>query len=409
MSERADDCDIAVQLRAAFSQLGAEQGIENIALRAVSATVGRSTTAVFQHFGSKERLLLASMEEAFERDSAFHDRFLATLANLPADAQVRGATVCFYITQRSRCQDAQLWLEALFKSRQFPELRPLVLRWHIMRRDFWSRLLGHTQEAMADLLAAYTAAEEAYAAALQDEPAYHLLLRETAGRLFASPAAGAPRGAAGAWTESSLPPLAPIRPTADNETITRLLDQATRVILRRGPAGLNVRRVAADAVTAPSQIVYHFGDFATFRRQAIVEVLMRGLPAGLDPKQPAGAGAGASADWMDDLHKAATPHALNQPAGFYVNYARVLGQACLLAKRDATLRPLALRLRAIEGAGIFHLSQSQWPEPLRLDRDGATAFAIWIKGHAIVNEALGSAEHQPGISPVVQAATLLTH
>lgn len=407
MSKFDDATQVVDQLRAAFSQMGAEQGIENVALRAVTGTIGRSTTAVFQHFGSKEGLLRASMEDAFERDCTFHDQLLASLSDLPVDPQVLSTTAYFYITRRVRCEPAQLWLEGLFKSRQFPELRPILSGWHAMRQRFWARLLGSGQGALADLLATYTSAEEAYAAALIDEPAYHLLLRDTASRLFSRPPAGAARAAAGRWAEEQMPPLGFAERRDDSETAQRLLDQAARVILRRGAADLNVRRVAADAETAPSQIIYHFGDFATFRRQAIVAVLMRGLPVALDPNRPVDTHAEA-AEWANDLGRAAQADRSGQPAGFYVDYARVLGQACLLAKRDATLRTLAMQLRTIEGSGIFHLSQAQWPVALRLDRDGAATFAIWIKGHAILNEAFGASAGESLSEPLVEAATQLT-
>lgn len=407
MNTRADHAEVARQLLAATRQLGAEQGIENIALRTVSAAVGRSTTAVFQHFGSKEVLVTASMEDAFARDTAFHEQMLASLRDMPAEPAMLGATVAFYVVRRSGEEAAQLWLEALYKSRQFPALRPLLTRWDAMRHAFWRDLLGSERQRLAGLIATYTAAEEAYAAALTQEPAYQLVLQETTARLFARHPAEASRGAAGAWLETMLPPIVPADREKLGEAEKRLLAQATRVIAHRGAADLNLRRVAADADTSPSQIVYHFGDFAALRRQAIVDVLLSSIPDMLNPQQPITPPT-PPAEWTDPLCEAVRPAGPGQSAGFYVNYARVLGQACLLAKRDPVLRSLTLQLRAIEGAGIIRLSQAAWPDALRLERDGATAFAIWIKGHAIVNEATDSAEAQADGDAISQAAQELS-
>ncbi len=396
--------DIARRLLDATARLGAGQGIENLALREITATVQRSTTAVFQHFGSKDGLLNACMDDAFARDRLFHDRLLEKVRTMPAEPRALSALAAFYIRTRARAEPAQLWLEGLYKVRQFPGLRPLLTRWHALRRAFWAELLDGAPPFLPDLLADYTAVEEAYAAALADDPAYDLLLRETTDRLFARPVADR-QGAAGAWLQATLPALATT--TEDQgDTARRLLDQAMRVIVRRGAADLNLRRVATDANTAPSQIVYHFGDFANLRRQAITAVLMQGLPAALNPLEPAGP-QDATQDWSHALHAAVTPGGGGEAAGFYVNYARVLGQACLLAKRDATLRPLILQLRAIEGSGIFRLSEAAWPAALRLERDGAEAFAIWIKGRAILNEALVQDESTCGGARIRRAAELI--
>lgn len=99
---------------------------------------------------------------------------------------------------------------------------------------------------------------------------------------------------------------------------------------------------------------------------------------------------GYSADWSRELGETMQGKGDDRPAGFYVNYSRTLGQTCLVAATDPAMREFVLQLRVIEGAGIYRASQSIWAPSVRLSRDTATGFALWIKGQAILNEASGS-------------------
>lgn len=395
------------RLIAATQALAVRNGMEDVSLRAASAAVGKSTTVVFQHFGSKEGLLLASMEDALAQDARDHDALLAAMQGLPLSADLLADIVHHYIFTRVRSEAAQLWLEGCYKSREFEMLRPVLQRWDALRERFWQDLLADTPfAARATLLAPLTTAEEAYASTLHDEPGYALMVRESARRLFAVDRDHRPAGVRQSL-EARIRPLVPADRDRIGSTMSRLLDQAVRVLVKRGAAGLNLRRVAADAEVAPSQIVYHFGDFAAFRRQAIVEALRQGMPAALDPARPAAEHAGGERRWSETLRDMARPSRAGTPAGFYVSYARILGQACLAAKRDASLRPLMLDLRAIEGAGIHRLSQSEWPEALHLEREAAAGFALWIKGRAVTGEAVArQMSEQDEEATLVAAATL---
>lgn len=402
------DNDVHGRLLAATQRLAVDNGLEDVSLRAVSAAVGKSTTVVFQHFGSKEGLLLASIGDAFVQDQGYHARLREALEGLEIDAGTLAGILCHYVTDRVARTPARLWLEACYKSREFPMLASILADWEAMRRAFWRDLLRDTPlTALALLIPAFTTAEEAYASVLAGDIGYDLLLRESAWRLAIGGCADASRGAAGRWRESRVRQFAAVDREAVGSTMARLLDQAVRVLAKRGAAGLNLRRVAADAEVAPSQIVYYFKDFATFRRQAIVEALRQGMPAFLDPTGQASAAAEAPGDWAQTLTKMTLAGRPGRPAGFYVNYARILGQACLTAVRDSTLRPLILDLRAIEGAGIHRLSGIAWPDACKLGREGATVFALWIKGHAITGEALAGIEPRDSDGEELAAAAAL--
>ncbi|CAN5406632.1 hypothetical protein BH10PSE12_BH10PSE12_25470 [soil metagenome] len=400
---------LRIALLEATEALIVTHGIEGVSLRAVSAAAGKSTTVIFQHFGGKEGLLLASVEHAIAKSRQRHDVLLVALDGLPQTAESLADAIAFYMLDQGRDPATRLYLEMLFKHRHLPEAAPLLRDRQATHRTFWGALLAGGRFArLAPLIATYSVAELGFAAALHREPGYALLLRETvlglvegcAGRLDPDRASvpliawmeerAFPREA----TDSQSPVSAPA------PAMQRLLDLAATMIIERGPAGLNLRRLATEANVAPSLIVYHYGDFASFVKAAIWRAIMHGLPIFLDTSQAATRPADDAA-WLNDLTRATMPASDAGPAGFYVNYARILGQVGMLAHRQPEFLPLILQLRAIEGSGIHRASQTLWPARYRLGRANAAGFAIWIKGQAILNEALATGADSPGPDDVV--------
>lgn len=385
MSNLRDD------LLAATEHAIATAGIENVSLRAVSAAVGKSTTVVFQNFGSKEGLLLAAAEVAVAKVTRQHADLRALLADMPQNPSDLASVIAFYVIEQSRDPANRLLLEALFKRRHLPQAAVLLQRWDAMRRAFWqARLEAGQFAALAPVIATYSIAEQGFACALSNNPGYAMLLRDTLTALFEGcegtldPDRGATPAIAWMAERATLP-----GPDATRSTVPameRLLEHAAATILAEGVTGLNLRALAAAAGVAPSLIIYHYGDVASFTKAAIWRAMIEGLPRSLDAT--ASAEPPRSDGWRDELERATHPAGNGTPAGFYVNYARILGQLGLSASRDPDLLPLVLQLRAIEGVGIHRASHATWPPALRLGRANAAAFAIWIKGRAILNEAL---------------------
>lgn len=403
----------------ATEALAASNGIEGVALRAVAVAAGKSTTAIFQHFGSKEGLLLASIEHALAKVAHWHDEWRASLGGLPLTREALAEVIAFYVQSQSTDSAARLCLETLFKSRQLPGVSGLLTEWDCMRRRFWEDLLSRSPYThLAPILATYTAAEQGFAVSLSSEPRYALLLREAVlGLLDGCHGAHDPNQVttpAIHWLEQNVvspetlggsDPKGTRGPVAAME---RLIDRAAATIIEQGISGLNLRRLAAEVDVAPSLIVYHYGDFASFTRAAIWRAMMDDVPDYFDSSQGAAAGRGADRNWLADLERAVVAADGNHPAGFYVNYARILGQVSMLATRQPELRPLILQLRAIEGSGIHHASQTVWPRAFRLGRRTAASFAIWIKGQAILNEGLPPGSQATRASDALATLSILT-
>lgn len=401
----------AALIAATLEELAAH-GLERVSLRRVAAAVGRSTTAIFQHFGDKARLLEASLAVALERECAAHDAMAATVEGLALDHDALAGVVTLYIEQRAIDPAARVWREILFKSAQFDPAAALLGRWHAMRIVFWDRICARTPTGvqLPPLLAAYTAMEEAYAQVLQGEVGYTLVLRETIGRLLdgAFDRAASVSDPVATWSEThTAAPPAPER-KGDAALGDTLLDLAAREIFQHGVSVLNHRRLTALAGASPAMIIYHFGDTATFTTAAIWHALMQGLPSYLHRDDTDTAVRATMAEWAATLAQTVSRSATGASAGFYIAYARIVGQVCLRAQREPTHVPLIRYLRAIEGAGVHHASQSSWPEPLRMGRANAAGFAIWLKGFAILNEGLAR-DGGEAVALVDAARALVAH
>jgi hypothetical protein len=88
------------------------------------------------------------------------------------------------------------------------------------------------------------------------------------------------------------------------------------------------------------------------------------------------------------LADAIHPRTDYRTAGFYIRFARITGQASLLACRQPELRSLIEHLRTLEGAATYHSAKKIWQSSTHFDRGRAAAFGTWIKGQAVLNEAL---------------------
>lgn len=96
-----------------------------------------------------------------------------------------------------------------------------------------------------------------------------------------------------------------------------------------------------------------------------------------------------------------------EPPGFYVQYARLIAQICLMARRDPALGDLAMLLRGPEGGGTYARREALWPSDIEVSRAAAGRFAIWIKGRALLGAAVDEATPADQILKVAVAALVL--
>ncbi|QIG54714.1 TetR/AcrR family transcriptional regulator [Altererythrobacter sp. BO-6] len=164
---------------------------------------------------------------------------------------------------------------------------------------------------------------------------------------------------------------------SDSPIATHLLKEAARIISQSGIESLKQRGFAKAAGTSPSVIAYHFEDMENFRTQAIWHALVNGIPSQFDMDIPASPPPASLAEWLKTLNGLLKPGTDEQPAGFYIGFARLTGQTCLLATRDPSLRPLVRYLRELEGWGFSGLKANS---TFRRQCGQGTCGGIWPVG-----------------------------
>jgi len=389
------------------------QGLESLSLRNVSMAAGCSTGVIFQNFGGKEELIAAAMEQALAEEKEFHTDFSDHTAAITFHYLSFADLIAAYIELRAGSVHARFWSEILFKSSQIAIAPGYIGQWHSLRQGFWQTKLNQTScdSALAPIIAAYCAMEEVYAHALVSHPEYRLLLRESVRALTAkgfSAKASPQHSDISEWLGQGSPRFQmPTKPDR-NELSHRLLDLAAKDIVSKGIGSLNQRKIAKDAKTSSSMIPYHFGNLDTFVNEAIWRALLINIPNEVNPAIADGKKQKDVAEWSAVLSLLIThPRTKVKRAGFYINVARITGEVSLLARQRLELLPIVDHLRNFEGSGSFRASKSIWPAELPLDRSTATAFGVWIKGQAVLNEALSATEKDSRIQLLNTASLML--
>ncbi|MEE4454555.1 TetR/AcrR family transcriptional regulator [Novosphingobium resinovorum] len=390
MNPRSDNtpptvADPQVSLRSALLEatvgLAYTEGFDGISLRSVSGKISKSTTVIFQHFGGRQGLIDAALDHALAHERLRHDALLAEIDGFPNEPMALAELVAYYVKAADRDANARFCLEAMLHPETLTDPSARLQQWSDVRGAFW-KTVTQSASSIIRLLADYTVMEQAFCTALRGEPAYDQLLRTTAraaclGRIPFDPEADDP--ILGWARQRAFPALG--ESTAKDAPMEPLVVTVAQRIANEGINAINLRRIALDEGVPPSLIIYHYGDFAAFLSAAIWRAMMHELPAYLDQTDPTDDE--GRANWLAGLRAAVTPGPTGASNGFYVRYARILGQVCLLARQRPELVPLVRQLRAIEGMGIHRASLNAWPREFRLDPAAASTFSIWIKSHAL--------------------------
>lgn len=384
----------------------AEAGLEKISLRTIAAQAGCTTAVIFQQHGGKAGLMAAALRRALAQDEAAHAALAAECGGLLTSHSSLADFLAGYVALRAGQPVPRFWSEVLFKSKQVGNATSHLVRWHAMRTAFWSGVLGgvSTDPVLAEMIAGYTAMEETYAYPLAGEMQYQLLLRETAraltGTVFGPSPAG--DGAPGVSARLDRAPL----PSASTEAVAmreQLLSHAVAAIVEDGIGTINKRGLTDKAAVSSSMIAYHFGDMRSFVNEAVWRALVHGIPRELDPTLGNAAIPATLAEWFAALDGHVRPRVGDAPAGFYTGFARITGQACLLAEARGSLMPLVRHLRALEGWGTYRVVQTIGLAGNRIGRDQAAAFGMWIKAEAVLREA-GLSDPAGGIGAIIRVA-----
>lgn len=116
----------------------------------------------------------------------------------------------------------------------------------------------------------------------------------------------------------------------------------------------------------------------------IWRALVNNIPGALDPSAPVAEQPKELAEWLDRLDLMLQPGSGVRPPGFYIGFARLTAETCLLSQHDPSLLPLIAYLRALEGWGTYHVSRTIEPLASLIGRDHAAAFGVWIKAEGLL-------------------------
>jgi AcrR family transcriptional regulator len=372
----------------------AAEGVRSLTLRDLAQDVGKSTTVIVNLFGAKSGLLQAVGEEALRQDIEFHDRFFETVAGLPLERDTLLALVQHYLRLRAG-EDAgfvRIWEALLLDAETGAERRNLMMRWDALRCDAWRRHLAADPRLsdLADPLVACLTLEQFYAGALSGRTDYEVIATEGLGGLVDHLLGHAERPATATfwYRENLVLPQAPAEGLDPDSMRRKLLDIAADQILAGGVTAITNRSVSAVAGTSTSTIAYHWPDMRRFVLDAVWHSVFRDMPRYLAGQRPDGDAATADLDSWTRL-MAPTVSIPPEVEGFYVRYARLIASICIEARRDPSLRDLAMLLRGPEGGGTYYNSAGVWPAEFGLTRLAATRFALWIKGRALTSAATG--------------------
>ena len=341
---------------AAAMAIIADRGVAALSIRDLAQAIGKSTTVIVNLFQTKSGLLAATAEAAIEMDAAFHARFLAQTDGAPLNRQTLRVLAMGYIIRRAapEARFVRVWEEFLTDREAVIAAGPQLRAWAQLRERAWAELLARapTFSRLAPVLEPYLTMEALYASALAGRADYELLLAEALDGLMARALdAPPPTTPVIEWIEAGLIPPQPPGLEAGSMKL-RLLDIAANLIMEGGVGAVTNRSVTQLAKASTSTILYHFGDMRGFLAEAIWHSVFREIPPYLDWRRPLDLQRPADLDdWARLMATTLQPTSSSGQAGFYVKYARLIAQICLLARRDPTFQDLAALLRGPEGGG----------------------------------------------------------
>lgn len=367
-----------------------QRGLAGVSLRHLAQATGLSTTAIFQNFCGKAELLAHAADLSRRRDQYFHDALAKDVVGAVSAPLAFADFLARYVDLRASSPDARFLSELLLGGEDARDCADILAGWYQDRIDFWTAAVARFEAptGFGSTLAQFVTMEEFYAYALQDDCAYGLLLSETC-RAVCDAAlntgqAAMPQSHVSLTLDTQPLSLRTMDGTEDAPIKDNLLSEAVRIIARDGLEALNQRRLAREAGVSTSAVAYYFNDMKTFRQQAIWRALVVGIPRQLNPESSAVEQPRDLDAWLDMIDDLLSVDPETRDGGFYVSFARLTGQACLLSCQDPSLRPLVAYLRALEGWGTWRATRAIPVLADKIAREHAAAFAMWIKADAIL-------------------------
>lgn len=370
----------------------ADDGLERLSLRTIASRVGATTAAIVHHFKNKSGLLTAVTQLAFAADRDFHASIGGIALTQKLSQQGFVEWIAWYITRRANERVAIFWSELVFKATTVVDSQGSILAWYDLRCQFWTNILiaQELNAEIAPFLVAYLCMEEVCAQGLTGRIEYELLMRESVWTLTAA-SFGVPsvidRSVSSVFDAERRAFVIPVDKDRDSAA-DRLLNLASKDLLNRGIHSINQRKLGKDAGTSASMIIYYFGSMVEFETQAIWRAMVQGgYPAATNPNSDQIL-TNTMDKWASVMAKTICASHSDAETGYYCNFARIAGEVSLLSRRRPEMKELIEHLRMLDGSASYGASKTIWRDAVALTRNQAAAFAMWVKGYAVLSNIL---------------------
>jgi len=348
----ASTSDIRPALVAAAARLFAEAGMKGATARAIATQAGAPVSAINYHFGSKEALLVEAARHAQRADAAWLEAERIHLAELSPEPALLADWFAAFCVQRATGQRETTLIAAdtFLQAARSDAFAAVARDWDAAIADFFTRVMPdfgidpHRATMFADF---FTAAPLMVPARTGTEIAAWIIAMA---RYLADTAQGRWHEAA-PWRER-IERLALAadrqRPdqgeAPDTPTARRILDGATRVLIRDGAAALTHRAISDEAGVALSATTRLFAGRDAILR-ATFERLYRGFVHEIEEQRPA---LPPASQLMEEF-VATMLEPLEQGDARIRPEITAMEETFLAARRDPALSGLMLHLAATRG------------------------------------------------------------
>jgi AcrR family transcriptional regulator len=368
-----------VLLASACSIVG-NGGLAALTLRSLAGELDVSVTVLTHHYGARAGVIAAICQAAAQHDARMLDGWRAMLeqpAPLPIALAADLAEAILEEQATGQRGLTVLFLEMLHACTWEASLRPAMVDWIGVRRDFW-HAFGEQARVAPALIACgwwhgYVIAEQAYGVVLDGVGPYRMLRRLCLQRLLGGGVAAAPEAAdARLFAAVALRMALPRLEAAGGDKAARVPAwsvAAARVcgirLAAQGIGGLTHRAIAAE-VGIPSSTL-------SYRYPAQRDLLLAGLESIV-----AHISAAVDADDLDKLQRLRT-----DGDGEKLDLARASLAVAIAATRMPELAGCVADMRARRGANLVKVFGKYLPQARGIDGLAAQVVSMGLTGLTI--------------------------
>ncbi|USX29456.1 hypothetical protein NHH73_14670 [Oxalobacteraceae bacterium OTU3CINTB1] len=369
-------------LLAAACQIVGDGGLAALTLRSLAGELDVSVTVLTHHYGARAGVIAAICQAAAQHDARMLDGWRAMLDQEPPVPMPMGLAADLAEAILEEQASGQrgltvLFLEMLHACTWDASLRPAMVDWIGVRRDFWHAFAKQAQVAPALIACGwwhgYVIAEHAYGVVLDGMGPYRMLRRLCLQRLLGGGVAPTPDAAdarlfAAVAQRMALPSVG--QPAgASSARVPAWSVAAARVcgirLAAQGVGGLTHRAIAAE-VGIPSSTL-------SYRYPAQRDLVLAGLESIV-----AHISAAVDADDLDKLQRLRT-----DGDGEKLDLARASLAVAIAATRMPELAGCVADMRARRGANLVKVFGKYLPQARGIDALAAQVVSMGLTGLTI--------------------------